>query len=129
MKNSLLRTVLSIDALTCVTSGLLLTIGATFLGGPLGLSETLLRGAGLSLFPFAAYLLYLANRAEIAPVQVWAAIAINALWVIDSALTFAWTAPTKLGYALVIAQALAVAVILSFEIIGLKREQQLSLAA
>jgi hypothetical protein len=128
MKNSLLRNVLAIDALTCTATGLLLSTTASQLSEPLGLSAQLLRGAGLSLFPFALFLAYLARRSEIPAKPVWIAILLNVLWVLDSALLFAWTAPTLLGYAFVSAQALAVLAITGVELVGLKREA-LTLAA
>jgi hypothetical protein len=121
MNNSLLRNILAVDALTCVATGLLLSTTASALSEPLGLSAELLRGAGLSLFPFAVFLAYLAKRSEIPAKPVWIAIGVNLLWVVDSALLFAWTAPTTLGYAFVSAQALAVLVIAGLEIAGVKR--------
>jgi hypothetical protein len=121
MNNSLLRNILAVDALTCMATGLVLSTAASSLAGPLGLSAELLRGAGLSLFPFAVFLAYLAKRSEIPAKPVWIAVALNLLWVIDSVLLFAWTAPTALGYAFVSAQALAVLVISGLEIAGLKR--------
>lgn len=127
MKNSLLRTVLAIDSLTCAVTGVALSSAAGALSEPLGLSAQLLRGAGLSLFPFAIYLAYLAKRDALSSTGVRVAIALNVLWVLDSALLFAWTAPTALGYAFVSAQALAVLVISGLELVGLKRE--LSFAA
>ncbi|HEX5656673.1 MAG TPA: hypothetical protein VFX59_05730 [Polyangiales bacterium] len=122
MKNSLLRTVLAIDALTCTVTGLALTTTASVLSEPLGLSKQLLAGSGLALFPFALFLAYLSRRSELAAKPVWIAVALNLLWVLDSALLFAWTAPTALGYAFVSAQALAVLVLSGFEVLGLKRE-------
>lgn len=121
MNNSLLRNILALDALTCMATGLLLSTTASTLSAPLGLSAALLRGAGLSLFPFAVFLAYLAKRSEIPAKPVWLAIGVNLLWVLDSALLFAWTAPTALGYAFVTVQALAVLVISGFEIAGVRR--------
>src|SRR5262245_30600466 len=99
MNRSLLRTVLAVDAVTCSATGVLLTATADVLAEPLGLPAALLKGAGLSLFPFAAFLAYLTRRSELSPAPVWFVIALNVLWVLDSALLFAWTAPTALGAA------------------------------
>lgn len=54
---------------------------------------------------------------------VWAVIAINAVWAIDSiALLFTgWVSPNLLGQAFVVVQAVSVAVIAELQYLGLKR--------
>ncbi len=90
-----------------------------FLGLPLGL----MRYAGLSLLPFAALLVYLATREQLSPPVVWAVIVLNALWTADSFLLLltGWVAPTELGYAFVVIQALGVALFAVLEYFGLKK--------
>jgi len=125
MSNSLalLRKVLLLDAVTCVAAGLLMLVGGEALSEPLGLSARLLQIAGVSLLPFAAYLVYVARRAVLPRSQVWIIVAANALWVLDSALILAtgWVQPTLLGYAFVIGQALAVLVLAQLEVRGVRR--------
>lgn len=118
-----LRRVLFLDAATCIAAGLLMLLGAGLLADMLGLPEMLLRFAGLSLLPFAGLLLYLGAQAEPPRAGVWLVIAVNALWVLDSLLLLmlGGFTPTVLGYAFVLAQAAAVAVIAELEFIGLRR--------
>ncbi len=125
-----LRRILFLDAATCIAAGLLMLLGAGLLTDLLGLPESLLRYAGLSLLPFAGLLLYLATRQAIPRGGVWLVVALNALWVLDSILLLlaGGYAPTPLGYGFVLAQAGAVAVITELEVIGLRRARQLATA-
>ncbi len=120
-----LRRVLFLDAATCLAAGLLMLLGAALLSDLLGLPEMLLRYAGLSLLPFAGFLLYLGSREQPPRGGVWLVIALNALWVLDSLvlLTVGGFAPTALGYAFVLVQAAAVALLAELEFIGLRRVQ------
>jgi hypothetical protein len=121
--STFLRRALLADAATCVASGLLLTLGADALGRLSGLPAGLLRYAGLSLFPFAAFLLYLATRESLAGWVVWAVIVLNVLWTADSLLLLfaGWAEPTAFGYAFVVLQALGVAAFAGLEYAGLRR--------
>ncbi|MBA3357245.1 MAG: hypothetical protein H0U18_15155 [Pyrinomonadaceae bacterium] len=121
--STLLRGVLFVDAATCVGTGLLMTFGSVVLDQYLGLPTELLRYAGISLLPFAAFLVYLATRETLSPSVVWAVIIANALWTADSFLLLltGWVAPTELGYAFVVAQALGVAVLAGLEYLGLRK--------
>jgi len=115
-----LRTVLIIDAATCVATGALMSLGATALAGLTRLPETLLFGAGLSLFPIAAFIALVASRPSAA--GVWVVVLGNVGWVIGSLLLLAaGPAPNALGIAFVIVQAIAVAMLAELEVIGLKR--------
>lgn len=118
-----LRRVLLADAAVGVVAGLLMAGAAGLLAGLLGLPEALLRGVGLVLLPYGALLAFLATRAQLAPAAVWAVIALNALWVIDSLglLLSGWVAPNMLGYAVVLLQAVAVGVFAELEFVGLRR--------
>jgi hypothetical protein len=95
---------------------------AAALAAATGLPSGLLVGAGLTLFPFAAYVAWVATRARMAPAAVWAVIVINALWVAESFGLFGFVQPTLLGSAFVVAQALAVAGLAAGEYMGLRRE-------
>lgn len=120
---SFLRRALSADAAASGATGLLLTFGAGLLAEPLGLPEPLLRAAGQSLLPFALLLAWLATRERLWRPAAWAVVAYNALWVADSVVLLAsgWVAPTVLGQAFVIAQALVVAALAALQAIGLQR--------
>lgn len=105
-----LRRVLLADAVASGATGLLAV--TVPLSGLLGLPAGLLRGAGLILLPYAALVAWLALRAAPPPRwAVWAVVGINACWAADSLLLLlsGWVAPTGLGIAVVVMQALAVA--------------------
>jgi hypothetical protein len=122
--SSLLRRVLVADAVTCVASGLLMTFGAGFLEELFGLPTALVRYSGLSLFPFAAFLVWVATREAVARPVLWAIVAANALWAADSVLMLVTglVVPNGLGIAFVLAQALVVAAFAEAEyVFGLRR--------
>lgn len=121
--STFLRRVLLADAATCVATGLLLMFGANLVERFLGLPAELSRYAGVSLLPFAAFLVYLARRENLSRRVVWAVIVLNVLWTVDSILLLltGWVAPTEPGYAFVVAQALGVAMFAGLEFVGLKK--------
>jgi hypothetical protein len=118
-----LRRVLLADAATGILTGLLLALDAGFLEPLLGLPATLLREAGIVLLPLAAFVGYAGLRKELSRRLVWLVIAFNVLWVVDSAvlLMSGWVAPTVLGQAFIVAQAVAVALFTELEYFGLRR--------
>lgn len=121
--STFLRWVLFADAATCVASGLLMMFGSRELEQVLGLPTGLLRYSGLSLLPFAAFLIYLARREHFSRSAVWAVILLNALWTADSFLLLltGWVSPTELGYLFVTVQALGVAILAGLEYVGLRK--------
>jgi hypothetical protein len=121
--NAFLQRVLLADTATCVATGLLLLFGAGVLEPWLGLPPMLMRYAGASLLPIAAFIGYVATRESSPRILVWAVIAGNAAWTFDSIalLLTGWVAPTALGVAFVAAQALVVAVFTALEYVGLRR--------
>ncbi len=123
--STFLRWVLFADAATCIAMALLLALGSGMLGDFLKIPAQLLFYAGLSLFPFAAYLAYLGKREGVASLLVWTVIALNALWTFDSILILlaGWVEPNTFGYAFVVAQAVCVAVLAELEYSGLRRSE------
>jgi len=121
--STFLRWVLFADATTCIATGLLMMLGTGLLEQYLGLPAGLSRYAGVSLAPFAAFLVYLAKRENLSPPAVWTAIVLNAFWTVASfiILLTGWVAPTELGYIFVIAQALGVAGFAGLEYFGLRK--------
>jgi len=117
-----LRAVLLVDAVVSAATGLLLALGGGLLEPWIGVPAMLTRGAGVSLLPFAALVAYVATRPTLSQPAVWAVIAYNALWTIDSfaLLLSGWISPTTLGIAFVAAQALAVAVLAELQYVGLR---------
>lgn len=123
-----LRNALALDAVSCAGTGLLLSLAAMPLSGPLGFPVAFLRGAGLVLLPCAALLAWLCARETLLRWTVHAVIGVNLLWIADSLaiLLAGWFQPTGLGIAFVLAQAAAVAVVTELEAIGLKRSPALA---
>ncbi len=118
-----LRRVLLADAASCVAMGVLLVAFSGFLGTLLNLPSDLLFEAGVVLLPFAAFVGYVSSRSSIRRGAVWAIIAINVVWVVESfaVLALDQVAPNAFGYAFVIGQALFVAAISVLEFVGLRR--------
>ena len=120
-RSAFLRRVLVVDAATCVAMGLLLSLGSDLLSPLLGLPRLLLQYSGLSLFPIAAFMAWVATQANL--LGAWIVIAGNALWVVGSVILLIgdWVFPTLLGHAFVIAQAIAVVLLAVLEYTGLRR--------
>jgi hypothetical protein len=118
-----LRRALLADAAASGAMGLLLAAAAEPLAGPLGLPAALLRGAGLPLLPFAAFVAWLGTRPRVPRAGAWAVVALNVVWVVDSLglLATDWVRPAGLGQAFVVAQALAVLALAGLERVGLRR--------
>jgi hypothetical protein len=121
--SSLLRRVLIIDAVFSGVSGVAMIAFTGLIAGLLQLPVDLISEAGIVLLPFAAFVGFVASRSEPARLAVWAIIAINIVWAVDSiVLLFSgWVAPNALGYAFVIAQAAGVLVLADLEYMGVKR--------
>jgi hypothetical protein len=123
-QNTFLRYALLADAVASGATGLLMIAGAGLLEGLLGLPTALTREAGLVLVPYVAFVAWVGTRAAISRPAVQAIIVMNALWVVGSVLVLVggFVAPTVLGYAFVIAQAVVVGVFAELQFIGLRRQ-------
>jgi hypothetical protein len=93
------------------------------LATPLGLPVGLLRWSGIILIPFAAFVARLRAQERIQRPFVFAVVACNGLWALDSVLLLftGWIEPTLLGEVFVIGQAIVVAVLAELEFVGLRR--------
>jgi hypothetical protein len=118
-----LRWVLIADAATCIVTGLLMVLATNFLEQVLGLPVKLSIYAGISLFPFAALLAFLALRENVSPMSIWIVVILNALWSFDSILLVLTGRAdfTGLGNAFVVTQAFAVAMFAYLEYVGLRK--------
>jgi len=118
-----LRRALVLDAVASGATGLTMIAGAGLVEGLLGLPAALLRGAGMVLMPYVAFVIYTGTRETISRPAVWAIIVANALWAAASAflLVSGWVAPTALGTAFVIAQAVVVALLGELQYMGLRK--------
>jgi hypothetical protein len=118
-----LRNVMLADAAASGATGLAAALAADAAAPMTGLPAALLAYAGLSLLPYAALVAWLATRDRLPRGAVWAVIAYNGLWALDS-LVVAFGglfAPTPLGIAFVVAQAAVVAAFAELQLVGLKR--------
>jgi hypothetical protein len=124
MQRSFLRLALIADAAVSGATGLLAFAGAGILDTLLGLPTEVLRYAGLSLIPYAAIVAYVGTLPDVSRAAVWAVVAYNALWSIDSValLVSGYVAPTALGYAFVIFQAAVVAGFAALQVVALRHE-------
>lgn len=121
--SSLLRKALLADAVLSGLTGLLLLLAAGPLATPLGLPVGLLRWSGIILIPFASFVAWLRAQERTQRPLVFAVVACNALWALDSVLLLftGWIEPTLVGEVFVIGQAVAVAVLAELEFVGLRR--------
>ena len=118
-----LRRALQIDAIFSGVSALMLVLGAGILAPLTNLPESFLRDTGLVLVIFVLGVGYLASREMMPKLAVWAVIAVNAVWTIDSLalLVSGWVSPNLLGQVFIVMQAIAVGVFAELEFIGLRR--------
>ncbi|MGE5511019.1 MAG: hypothetical protein ACM31O_07205 [Bacteroidota bacterium] len=121
--STFLRHALLADAAASGATALLLIIGAGVLDGLLGLPVALMRGAGLILIPYVAFVAWLGTRERLSGAAVRAVIILNAIWAAASLLVLVGgaVAPTMLGYAFVVLQALVVALFGELQYVGLRR--------
>lgn len=120
--NPFLRNVLMLDAVVSGAAGVLMAAGATLLAPLLGLPQGLLFWAGVVLFPWTAVLVAISRREHTTRLVLIDVIAVNLLWVAASfgILVSGMVAPTLLGMAFVVAQALAVAGFAVLQMQGLR---------
>lgn len=118
-----LRYVLIADALASGAMGVLMIAAAGFLSGLLAIPGGLLFEAGLILVPYVLLVAIVASRPIIPARPVWFVIACNAVWVAGSVilLVSGVVAPNALGYAFVILQAAAVALLGELQYVALRR--------
>lgn len=129
--NPFLRRVLLADAAVSAAVGAVMALGARALQGILGLPVELLTMAGVALFPYAAYLAWLATRRAVPRAAVWVPIVLNVVWALDCLLVLfaAGLAPSRLGEAFVAIHIVTVLAFAELEWIGLRRTLSLSRAS
>lgn len=118
-----LRFALLVDAGVSGAMALLLVLAAAPLSILLHLPEPLLFNVGLVLVPYVVVVGWLGLRQDLARTAVWAVIACNVLWAVDSCwlLASGLVAPNALGTAFVIVQAVAVLVFAELQFTALRR--------
>ncbi len=113
--------ILVLDAITCFAMGGLLMAAATPLAELLAIPRTILFEAGLTLIPFALFVLWAAGRLGESTAPTRAVAWINLTWVAASIALFAFIAPNPLGASFILAQAIAVAILAMLEFNGIAR--------
>jgi hypothetical protein len=111
-----LARLLMLDAATCAAMGLLLVPLAGPLAGLTALPEPLVFWAGAVLIPIAVYMALVARFGSGNPLAVWLVIAGNLGWVGASLGLFGLIAPNGLGVALILGQAIVVALLAWLEL-------------
>lgn len=99
------------DVASCAAMGLLLTLGAGTVARLTATPAMLLFQAGVYLLLVALYALLVALRGTGSPSLVWLLILGNIVWVLASFRLFAFVSPIMFGAALILAQALVVALL------------------
>ena len=119
----LLRLALKLDAVVTGANGAAYLVAASALDGPLGVSASVLRPAGAFLLVFAAAVWIVATRPAVPTAAVWAIVAANAAWALDSLLAAGldWGTPTTLGTVWIVLQACTVAGFAAFQATALRR--------
>ncbi|ABE45498.1 hypothetical protein [Polaromonas sp. JS666] len=118
-----LLNVLRADALSCVACGVLQVVFTGQMAQLLGLPEALLAYTGEFLLVYAAVVAFVSTRDPLPRPLVWVLLAGNLGWAIACALLLVSgrVAPSMLGTAYVVAQALTVAVLAELQFFGLRR--------
>ena len=121
--SNFLRNVLRADALSCVACGVLQVVFTGQMAQLLGLPEALLAYTGEFLLVYAAAVAFVSTRDPLPRPLVWVLLAGNLGWAIACALLLVSgrVAPSMLGTAYVVAQALTVAALAELQFFGLRR--------
>ena len=122
--SNFLRTVLKLDAASCLGMAALVLPTAAALETPLGVEPAILTAAAASLIPIGLFILWLGMRREAAPALVWLVILGNFGWTAASlAAAEALPGITGIGQAVVAGQGLAVLTLTLAEWTGLRASQ------
>jgi hypothetical protein len=118
-----LRRILFTDAATCAVCGLFMVATAAPFGEATRIPRELLVYAGVTLFPIAAFMAFVASRAARSMLAVRAVVVGNLAWAAASFWLMASgvIAPTWLGQLFLAGQALVVLVLTTCEAIALRR--------
>lgn len=125
--SNFLRTVLKLDAASCLGMAALVLPTTAALEAPLGVDSAILTATAAALVPIGLFMLWLGMRREAAPAFVWLVILSNFGWTAASlAAAEALPGITGLGQAVVAGQGLAVLALALAEWAGLRASQAAS---
>lgn len=120
--SNFLRTVLKLDAATCLGMAALVLPTAAALQEPLGIDAALLRSAAASLIPIGLFMLWVGTRRDTSAAFVWLIIVGNVAWTAASVVAAAdLPGMTSFGQTMVIAQGLGVLALALAEWAGLRQ--------
>jgi hypothetical protein len=119
-----LRRVLLLDAVATGATGILLLGGTSLLQSLLNLPAQLMTYAGIFCVGWAVIVGFASAQKQLNRSFVWPIIIGNAVWVLGSLalLVSGYVAPTLLGYAFVIAQAIVVGIFAELQYVGLRQQ-------
>lgn len=131
VRSTFLRTVIGLDAAACGLMGAGFAFDASLLSPILGLSPAFMQPVGLFLLVYAAGLAFLASRKALPRGAVWALVAFNVAWAIESfaIMALGWVQPTTLGVGFVAAQAVAAVIVGDLQYLVLRRAKREAAAA
>lgn len=123
--SNFLRTILKLDAASCLGMAALVIPAAAALEGPFGIEAGALTAAAASLIPIGMFILWLGMRREAPALLAWLVIAGNLGWTAAS-LAAAGSLPgmTAVGRAAVAGQGFAVLALAIAEWAGLRQSQR-----
>ena len=116
-----LRRVLALDSLSCIAMAVLLLIAAQPLAPLFARPVEIVQTAGGFQIPTAAFMGWLATRANPPSLLVWFVIVGNVAWTIESFVVIGQFRPSAIGALFVAAQALTVLTLAALEYVGLRR--------
>jgi CHASE2 domain-containing sensor protein len=122
-RGGLMRLVLKLDAVATGAVGLLSVAAGPMLDDLLGIPLALLVPVGLFLVAYAVAIWIVATRRRVSRPAVWAAVAINLIYVVDCLVVVAasWLPLTPLGAAFVLFQAAAVTLFAAAQFYALRK--------
>lgn len=122
-----LRTVLKLDAASCLGIAAITLPASESLEPLLGIDASLLEGAAASLVPIGLFILWLGTRRQSPAALVWLVIVGNIAWAAASlAIAARMPGATPLGQLLVTGQGLAVMALAIAEWVGLRASLPMS---
>lgn len=126
----LLRFALRLDAVASAGVGALTCLGLQPLHVLLGAPSAWVLGLGLFMLAYGLAMGWLSTWQRLDTRLLWVVVVGNLAWAVDSVLLAAsgWISPQMLGLALLLGQAVAVAVIAELQYLGLRQSQALARA-
>jgi hypothetical protein len=123
----LLKTALTVDALSGAGTATLQLLMPSLVADQLGLPMALLLETGLFLLAFAALLVFLASRERVAAWLIWAIVIGNVGWSASCVLLWATglVTPSPLGIGFLLLQAGVVLALAAWEAVGLRASRPL----